>query len=268
MNIFEFNNYKKFVNKRILEMPKRGHGQYRKMSIYLAVSSVNVSQIFKGDRELTVEQACSLCEFFGLAELESQYFVNLVEFERAGTHQLKTMIKKRLGEIHDKAQDLKHRLVQQKQLNEETRAIFYSNWYFSGIRLATSIPHLQTVDSISERFDLPLTTVNRVLLFLMQHGLCIEEKGKFRMGPSSTHLEASSPLVSRHHLNWRMKGIEKMEHFSSEELFLTLPCSLNLPAMKAIRKELVDVIERVTKIVDDAPSERVACFNIDFFNLK
>ena len=265
MNIFEYTNYKKYVNDRIENMPKRGHGQYRKMSNFLAVNSVNVSQVFKGDRDLTVEQACEVCEFFGLSELEGKYFVALVEHDRAGTHKLKKMIHARLEEISEKSQDLKSRLKQEKQLSEEAKSTFYSNWYYSGIRLLTSVKGFGDADRIAEYFGLPITTVRRVVDFLLAHGLCVDREGKTTMGPSSTHLEAGSPLVSRHHMNWRLRGIENMEGLDASELFLTMPCSLDAKNLKLIRKELVEVIERITKLIDAAPSEELACLNIDLF---
>src|SRR5688572_19195194 len=117
MTIFDFKNYKEYVRKRIHSMPKRGHGQFRKMANFLAINSVNVTQIFKGSRELSVEQACLLCEFFGFSELESQYFVGLVELARAGHHKLKQMIQKRLDAVLEKSQDLKERLHSEGQLS-------------------------------------------------------------------------------------------------------------------------------------------------------
>ena len=85
------------------------------------------------------------------------------------------------------------------------------------------------------------------------------------MGPSSTHLEASSPLVSRHHVNWRIKGIEKTTALSSEELFVTLPCSISEKGIEQIRKEIVSVIDRIVRIIDEAPAEQLACLNVDLF---
>ncbi len=265
MNIFDYKNYKKYVNDRIQHMPKRGHGQYRKMSNFLAVNSVNVSQVFKGNRDLSIEQACELCEFFALSDLEAQYFVALVEYEKAGTHKLKKMVQSRLQELANKSQDLKQRLKQEKQLSEEAKATFYSNWYYCGIRILSSLKEYQNVDRIADYFGLPLATVRRVVDFLLEYGLCVEEGDKILVGPRSTHLEAGSPLVSRHHMNWRLRGIENMEGLDPSELFLTMPCSLDAKALKLIRKELVDVIERVSKIVDDAATEEVACLNIDLF---
>jgi uncharacterized protein (TIGR02147 family) len=265
MNAFDFKNYKIFVNTRIQAMPRRGHGQYRRMANFLSVNSVYVSQVFRGTRELNVEQACELVEFFGLSELEGQYFIGLVERERAGTQKLKAVIQKRLDALREKSQDLKQRLKQEKQLTDETKAFFYSNWYYSGIRLLTSIPGYQSPDAIAEKFGLPLSLVNRVLEFLVQTGLCAIEKDRYVFGPKSTHLEASSPLVTRHHMNWRVKGMERMGNISAHELFLSLPCSISEKAMIDIREELVKSIERITAHIDAAPEEQLACLNIDFF---
>ena len=85
------------------------------------------------------------------------------------------------------------------------------------------------------------------------------------MGPKSTHLEADSPLVTRHHLNWRVKGMEKMGNLSNDELFLSLPCSMSEKAMREIRSELVKSIERVTEIVDSSAEDQLVCLNIDLF---
>lgn len=267
MTVFDFNNYKDFVIKRIESMPKRGHGQFRKMAIFLSINSVNVTQIFRGARDLTTEQACMLCEFFGLSDLEGQFFVSLVEYERASHHKLKQMIRRRLDEILEKSLDLKQRLRSQGELTEETKAIFYSAWYYSAIRLACSVPELRSVDTLAKYFNLPLSTVNRTIEFLINTGLCKEIDGRLAIGPSATHLEASSPLITRHHTNWRMKAVEKMERLGAEELCLSMPCSLSEKSIKHIRKELVECIEKITQHIDASPEEKLACLNIDWFKI-
>ncbi len=248
-------------------MPKHGHGQFRKIANFLGINSVNVTQIFRGSRELTVEHAVLLCEYFGLSEIEGHYFVGLVELARAGHFKLKQMIQKRLDEILEKSQNLKTRLSSHETLSDANKALFYSSWYNSAIRLGTSIKDLQNADAIAKRFNLPLLTVNRVIEFLLQTGLCKLEQGRLRMGPSSTHLEASSPLIARHHTNWRMKAIEKFDTLTSDELCLSMPCSLSQTSAQEIRRELVTFIEHVTEIIDRGPEEQLRCLNIDWFKI-
>src|SRR2546430_13286005 len=94
--LFEFTEYKQYVQNWLKNMPKNGHGQLSRIAKHLNISSVSVSHIFNGPRELSEEQAVELAEFFGFSELESEYFLLLVQLERAGTHKLKTKIKNKM----------------------------------------------------------------------------------------------------------------------------------------------------------------------------
>ena len=66
MGIFEYNDYKLFVRNRIREMARAGRGQYQKMALHLRVHPTLVSQIFRGVRDLTPEQASEVAVFLEL----------------------------------------------------------------------------------------------------------------------------------------------------------------------------------------------------------
>ncbi|MGZ3816941.1 MAG: TIGR02147 family protein [Bdellovibrio sp.] len=265
MNLFEFDDYKEYMRSRIRALKGQGRGQQKKIAEHLAIGSVNVSQILHGDRNLTVEQAVEVTEFFGFNQLESKYFISLVEYERAGTKKLQKIIRERINSYREQSQDLKTKFPAVVQLNEESKSMFYSHWYYSGIRLLTSIPGHHTPEQIAQNFNLPLGKVQGVIDFLLRTGLCKLIDGQLSIGPSSTHVESTHPLVSRHHSNWRFKAMEKLDNIKKEELFLTVPCSLDDHAFQKIRQELVNAIEKISKTIDDAPSTRLACLNVDWF---
>lgn len=268
MNIFDYEDYKKYVNFRVSQLPKKGRGYFLKMANFLAVSSVTVSQIFKGDRNLTVEQACELSEYFGFTELESDYFVALVEHERAGSHKLKKLIQRRLESLKAKSSELKHRLRYDKQISEEAKATFYSQWFYSASRLLTAVAGHHTPEEISRYLDLPIKQINEVLQFLAANGLCREKNGLYHIGPTTTHIGADHPLASRHHINWRLQSIERISHLSASELCFTLPNAISDKYLKLIRKELVDAIEKISKLVTESPAETLTCLNIDLFKVR
>src|SRR5690349_16908646 len=89
LKIFDFTNYKDFVVESLLSMPRRGHGQYSKIAQALGVHTTMVTHIFKGDLHLGSEQCLALTEFLGLGDLETQYFVGLVQLARAGDQRTK-----------------------------------------------------------------------------------------------------------------------------------------------------------------------------------
>lgn len=267
-SVFEAENYKKLVTERLKSFPKGGYGQFRKIAERLRVHPVIITQVFKGPRDLSEEQAIELADYLGFTKLESQYFLVLVQKERAGTAKLKDHHEERRKELQNQSKDLKNRMVNSQILTEEAKALFYSNWYYSGVRLASSIPVLNTPETIAQYLSLPLPTVHRVLEFLLAQGLVVQNEKGLDMGPARTHVEANSPLVSRHHMNWRNKALQRMDKFTNKELFFTGPVVFSEKAQAEVREILVQTIERFMKVVQDAPSEKLSCINIDLFNVE
>jgi uncharacterized protein (TIGR02147 family) len=269
MNIFEFADYRLYVQERVKKLPKRGRGEFLKIAKALGMHTSSVSQVFKGQKRLTLEQGSRLAEHLGLNDLESDYLLNLIEKERAGTKDLEARIEKRLQKIRELASQLVNRLPRDQVLSEESKALFYSNWFYSAIRLGTDIEGLQTIEALSEYFSLQPALVNEVLQFLLACGLCIEQDGLYKMGPKRTHLEATSPLISRHHMNWRMKAVErstKLEH--SEELQLSSPVVLSKKDALYVKSLLMTQVQDVLKTATPSPSETLYCLNVDWFKVK
>lgn len=265
---FEYENYKDLVRSLLENMPRRGYGQLRKIAEHLNISAVIVSQVFAGDRHLSEEHALDLCGYFGFSPLETKYFLLLVQMERAGNHRLKKFYANQLKEIREKSKELKSRVPQDMQLDESAKALFYSNWYYSGIRMTSSIEGLNTVDAIAEHLHLPRATVKQVTEFLVSKGLCVEEDGKIRMGPSLTHLEAASPLLPRSLSNWRLRGLQNLETTAEDELFYSAPMSLSVADTAWVREKLVLVIQEILSRVKVSESQKLACLNIDWFDFR
>ena len=103
MNIFGFDNYKEFVRAKVKSMPRKGHGQYLKIAKLLGIHTTMVTHIFKGDSHLSIEQALKLAEHWGSSENETEYFVCLVQFERAANQKSRSYFSKHLEILKDKA---------------------------------------------------------------------------------------------------------------------------------------------------------------------
>jgi uncharacterized protein (TIGR02147 family) len=267
MKIFDYSDYKRFVRERLATMPKKGRGEFQKIAQALRVNTSFVSQVFGGYKDFNLEQGSDFCIYWGLSPIETDYFLALIQLARAGSEPLKKNIRRQLVEISKNAHTLSHRLPKEAELNAADRATFYSNWYYSGIRQLTATPQGQSLEQIAACFDLPRDLVRQVLQFLLESGLCIERDGKIQTGPKSTHLEATSPLVSRHHMNWRLKAMERHPRLTVDELAYTSPMTLSKKDVLLIRETTVRFIEHVTKIVDSSASEELYCMNLDWFKV-
>jgi hypothetical protein len=101
---------------------------------------------------------------------------------------------------------------------------------------------------------------------LLASGLCKDENGKIKPGPANTHVSADSPLVSRHHQNWRVKGFEKMGALGPSELFMTMPATLTAKDAHLLRQKIVEFINDFAQVIDHSKGEVLYCLNIDWFD--
>lgn len=268
MRIFEFDSYKKYVTAHIRSIPGGGRGELQKIAQHLGVHSSMVSQVIRGDKHLSFEQAPRLAEYLGLNELEIDFFVTLLEHNRAGTVKLRKLKERRLEELRKRSNQMLSRLPPSKILGEKDKALFYSNWYYSGIRLLTSIPRYRNIDAITGYIGLPKGLIRRVVEFLLSTGLCVEKNGEIEVGPLRTHVEADSPLVTRHHVNWRLKAIEHFPTLSDDELAFTLPMTISVKDVPVIRERIGKLIEDVSGIIERSNPEKLVCLSIDWFDVK
>lgn len=267
-SLFNFKSYRAFLNERLKNMPKRGHGQLRKLAEFLGVHTTLISQIFNGNKDFTFEQTALTAEFFGLTELESEYFLLLVQLERAGNQNLKNILNKQIEHIKKRAGELVNRVPVKAALTEEQRAIFYSDWTYTTIGQLVAIKGLNTIDAIAEYLDMPRTQVAKVLEFLVESGLCLQENGKYKIGPTRTHVESTSPWVRIHHINWRQKAIEQINREYPTKLHYTCPVTLSKTDSAKIREMIIKFIESVNAVVDPSESQELHCINIDWFHVR
>ena len=266
MKVFEFTDYKKFVQKKLEDSPKKGHGQYSRVAKHLGIHTSMVSQVFNGDKHLTFDQACEIGGFFGFSDLESDYFIALVQLDRAGTPEAKRKCQREISRLKNQAASLNERLSHDVKMTEADNALFYSHWFYTAAKLICSVPGYQSPELIAEKLGVPLVQINRALEFLLASGLCKEENGKIKPGPANTHLGADSPLVGRHHQNWRVKGFEKMGTLKPSELFLTMPATLAEKDVHLLRQKIVEFIDEFGQVIDDSKGEVMYCLNIDWFD--
>jgi uncharacterized protein (TIGR02147 family) len=268
MKVFEFTDYKPFLREFIASQPKKGRGLVKAIGEHLRIDPSQVSQVLSGSKDFTEEQAISLAKFVGLNELETDYLLALVKIERAGTKELKEHYRKKRDKLKAESLDLSKRVEQDRILSDYEKAVFYSNYLYSGIRLSTSIGEGRTLSEIAERFQITREKASEILNFLVATNLCQENSGRYRVGTQHTHIERGSPFLARHHHNWRVKALERTDAIADHELQFTGPVSISRSEFDAVRELLVEAISNTLKKVKKCEPDDVAVLLIDWFWLN
>lgn len=266
LSLFTFINYRQYLEAWIDSQGVRSYGQKGKIAQALKVSSSLLSQIIKGEKSLTADQASDLCDYLGLSELESEYFHLLVEYDRAGNPRYREKLNKKIQNLQKQSQKIGQRVPRHKELTDEEKSIYYSSWLYTGLRNMSAVSDWQNAEAMAEHLQCDVALVKKVLRFLLENGFCREEKGKITYGPAGIHIDKESPFVNKHHQNWRFQAINKMELRKDGDLFFTCPLSLSEEAATEIQKLIPTFIQSVLKISGPSESEAVKCLNIDWFS--
>ena len=269
MSCFDYDDYREYLKDYIEALPKKGRGFAGNLAKEIGVSPVIVSQVLNGLRSFSLEQAYATAEVLGLNELDKEYFLTLVNLDRAGTQALSKHFESRKRELLSKHQEIKNRVKTKKELSDLAKATYYSNWYFVAIRLLVYREDINSIEDILRQVPLPRVKVEQALEFLEEYQLIDNKDGKYSWLGTATHISKDSYLVNRHHQNWRMKSQERLEFAQNEDtdLFFTSPMMIDTETAKDLKKAILDFISAKQDQINDAPAETIFSLNTDMFKV-
>jgi uncharacterized protein (TIGR02147 family) len=265
--VFDFKekSYKDLLSNIILDKPKSGRGIAKALAQHLNSSSVAVSQILKGDRDLSDEQAYKTSLFFGFTELETKYFLKLVTQNKAANFEYRGFLENELKKIRLEAKKVKSRYKNYKELKEVDKAIFYSDKYYSATRILTSLDSFNTPEELANYLSIPTEKVEEVLDFLMENKLVEKTKNdELMVGSQHTFIPADSIHIKNHHRNWRLHSLERVNDLDlSNELMYTAPIALSHEDYQKLRDNILAFIKETLELLGPSKEETVGCFSID-----
>ena len=265
--IYNYDNYREYLRDYISTLPKSGRGQLKKIADFLNVHSTFVSQVLNGLKDFSMEQCYQITKFLSLTDKESDYFLLMLQMNRAGTSELKKHFQSKLNVVKHKLTQVKEQVGTHKELTEHDRLQYYSDWRYALIWLSTFFEENKTIENIASFLKLPRKEVKVIIEFLLETGICLEEDQNILPSTKRIHIPTGSSSLKNHHLNWRLKSLEFINDAKEANLAFTAPICLSKKDFKKINSLALEYISNISKIVEESPPEIIACLNIDCFNL-
>ncbi|MCX6124789.1 MAG: TIGR02147 family protein [Proteobacteria bacterium] len=265
--IFIFSDYKQYLTAILESSPNKGHGIRSKWARAIGCHTTFVSQVLRGQSELSLEHAMQLTSFLNLDAPSERFLLLLVNYARAGSAALRAAYQREIQQMRDTHLTLGNRIRDSKQISEAEQIRFYSSWYYAAAHVAVSIPSLREVSRLGQVLGLPMRRLLEVLDCLRELDLIeILPNGTLRQTTKSLHLDKSSPLISKHHINWRVQAVRAIEQEAAQNFHYSSVVSLaemDLPQVKAI---LIDAIEKIRAVVRDSKEEKIYAYTVDLFS--
>lgn len=267
MNVYQHQSYKKFLVDLIENDFTSSRGKRKMMAEAGNCQVSHVTHVLSGEGHFSPEQLEGIARFFGLGNDEIEFLLLLLGLARAGTTSLKNFYSQLIENKLKSRSELKGRLKIPDSMAKADEAIYYSSWLYGAVHVMLSIPDLQTKEALSQALSLSLARSEEILSFLIKTGLCKKEGNRYKLLRPLLHLEKSSPLISKHHANWRMKALQSLENMDEEKLHYSSVFTLSKNDFTKVREILMESLAQSLKVIKDSPEEVPAVICLDYFKL-
>ncbi|MBK7962577.1 MAG: TIGR02147 family protein [Bdellovibrionales bacterium] len=266
-DIFSWRNYKEYLLAVIENNPAGSRGTRKKLAEAIGCQVSHITNVLSGAGHFSQEQAEAASRFLGLDHRETEFLLLLVQYTRAGTMSLREFYKKLLNERQKNNLPFKGGLKTHEGTPTVEENIYYSSWDFAAVHVLTSIPQYQTAEAIAKKLMISVSRVSEVLKFLIDSGLCRKEGQRVLIERPLLHLDRSSLLVSKHHINWRLRTIATLGEVAENDFHYSSVFSLSKHDYPKIKAILVQALSEATTAIRKSQEEDCAALCIDLFNI-
>lgn len=264
-NIFEYEDYKKYITDRIDSSTDLGRGTRRRLADYIGCQNTFITQVLSGNYHFSSEQAERVGSFFNLSNEEIEYLIILILQNRAGTKSLAKLLEKSLQEKREKELLLKNRLKMKSNMDREDIILYLSHWQYSLIHGALGLPTLRTASALATRFKLPVNTIEKVLKFLETRGLAQQRNGEFILTKKMMHFGKDEPLLPQFHRNFRNLSMTSFDQPDESDFHYSGVIACSKQDIDKIRRKLTAFLEETSKTIQNSKEEELMVMNLDWF---
>lgn len=267
MGLFSSLNYKDFLQSKIQEH-KDEYGYKSKLAEAAGCQKSFLSQVLNSHVHLTPEHALGLAQFWSLLQREREYFLELVNYARAGTPELSHYLRDKLKRLKSDHEHLGKRFEQPTlHVSEDSAALYYSSWHYSAIHILITIPQFRTVPKIARRLEVSESVVLAVLKQLETLELVERSGDAWSATKKSVHLSKDSVFNMINNGNWRQKAQTESQQRNNQSIHYTGVYSMSLSDMETLRDMTFEFLDQTRNVVTRSKEEDLICFTCDLFRV-
>jgi uncharacterized protein (TIGR02147 family) len=266
LSIYNFDNYRTYIKSKV-KAEKSNWGLWAKLAKAAACQPTYLTQAMGAKANLTADHILGIAKYWALSIDDTDFFLLLLEYGRAGTPALKKYLYEKIRKIKSEREDLAKRLALPKLEIGEKETIYYSTWYWSALHVIVTIPEFQTTASIARHLCLPVELVEVSLQNLERLNFVRKQGVQWKIGTADIHIPQSSPLIGVHHNNWRQRAVLDATLPNAHGVHYTAVYSLSVLDFEHLKEKMRDYIEHSRRVVQPSAEEKLVCLACDLFEV-
>ena len=262
VSLFIYSDYRKYLSEVLAP-----HGAKKKLAEFIPCQSTFLSHVMNGVANLSMEHSLRVTEYLNLNERESDYFMLLVQLQKAGSKSLEKYYLQKIEKIKIEQNRISNQIQEHRTLKLEEQMTFYNSWLYAALHILVAVPEYQSRQALRRYLHLPAEEVDPAIDFMVSHGILQEQSGKLKQGTARMHLPKGSPFLAKHHLNWRMKSLQSFDHEKPQDLHYTVVMSLSEKDVEQMKSIMLDAIKKSDQLLKETGDEVVYTLCMDWFKL-
>lgn len=132
----------------------------------------------------------------------------------------------------------------------------------------TSIQRYRTIKSLSEITGYSTEIITNAIDFLLRIKVLKRVKDQIIPGEQHVHLSNTSKNIWRHHTNWRLAAIQRMDIGDPSDLHYSLAFSCSENDARHIKESLLSHLKSMSHIINTSKEDDAFVYCFDFFKWK
>jgi uncharacterized protein (TIGR02147 family) len=264
--VFTYNSYKELLKSQLQGPENRG--RLSEAAEALGCQRPYLSRVLAEELHLTPDHAFNMAEYLNFSTDERDFFLALVEYERASSPTYRNHQLQRITALRKRNESLLDRTKRTALETESLGPQYFSSWLWGALHFLTAIAEYQTTKSLSERLHIKESVVLSHLEQLQERGLveCAGQRWRYKTG-GEFHAKKESTEVLMHHQNWRQRAILDAQDFTNDSLHFTAIQTLSRADVARIKELLLEFVARSNEIASPSKPEEAVALICDFFRI-
>lgn len=269
MHVYDFSDYRAFV-RHCLEHGTAAKPRSTKKSLadHMKCHATFISHVVADKAEFSTEHAVRFCNYYGLDDEASDYFLDLLARDRAGDSATRDIYGRRLERQKHAWLTLHNRLKSEERLSGDQQRRYFESWLLQLTHLCCMLPGRNTMEKITDGLGLPEERVDGALRELTDMGLLEKNGDHYETRPKKIHLDRSSPTFKTCHNNWRVKiAADVAATREPDGIHYTSAMTISRAAAEKLRGDILEHISAARDVAVQSDPEEVFILALDLYQV-
>jgi len=270
VQVYEAGHYQDYIRQLLAEgTATRPKSTKKSLALHLKCHSTFISHVLAEKAHFSLEQAVRFSDYYGLSSEETDFYLDLVNRDRAGDHATRDVYESRLGRAREQWMSISGRLKETDRLSDDEAADYFENWLLQTVHLACLLPDCSDALAIAERLGMAPERIAVAIRLLEEMGLVTRVDGGYQLVNRRLHLDKNSPTFKRYHASWRAKILHDVSTRSRlDGIHYTSLVTVSRAKVDEIRKLILDHIESTRSEFVDSTPEELYLYSLDFYQVS